>query len=59
MSDTEIKTLARESDLIDAIQHSRRIIKVCEALRAMLRDPDIEVSGRLTIKQRTGVGYQA
>ena len=54
MSDTEIKTLARESDLIDAIQHSRRIIKVCEELRAMLRDPDIEVSGRLTIKQRNG-----
>jgi hypothetical protein len=54
MSDAEIKRLAKESDLIDDIQHSRRIIKIWEAVREMLRDPDIEVSGRLTIKQRNG-----
>jgi hypothetical protein len=54
MSDAEIKSLAKDSNLIDDIQHSRRIIKVLEAVREMLRDPDIEVSGRLTIKQRNG-----
>jgi hypothetical protein len=54
MSDAEIKKLARDSDLIDAIQHSRRIIKIWEAVREMLCDPDIKVSGRLTIKQRNG-----
>jgi hypothetical protein len=54
MSDAEIKRLAKDSDLIDDIQHSRRIIKIWEAVREMLRDPDIEVSGRLTIKQRNG-----
>ena len=54
MSDAEIKRLAKDSDLIDDIQHSRRIIKIWEAVREMVRDPDIEVSGRLTIKQRNG-----
>jgi putative DNA primase/helicase len=54
MSDAEIKGLAKESDLIDDIQHSRRIIKIWEAVREMVRDPDIEVSGRLTIRQRNG-----
>jgi putative DNA primase/helicase len=54
MSDAEIAKLAGDSDLIDAIQHSRRVIKIFEAVREMLCDPDIKVSGRLTIKQRNG-----
>ena len=54
MSDAEISALANDSDTIDAIQHARRVIQIWEAVRELLRDPDIAVSGRLTLKQRNG-----
>ena len=54
MSSAELKRLARDNDLIDAIAHSRRIIKIWEAVRELLANPEIAVSGRLTLKQKNG-----
>ena len=46
MSEAEITELANDSDTIDTIQHSRRVIQIWEAVRELLKDPDIAVSGR-------------
>jgi Bifunctional DNA primase/polymerase, N-terminal/Primase C terminal 2 (PriCT-2) len=54
MSNAELKRLARNHDLIDAIQHARRIIRIWEAVRELLENPETTVSGRLTLKQRNG-----
>jgi putative DNA primase/helicase len=54
MTDAEIRKLASDSDTIDAIQHARRIIRIWETIRELIEDPDITVSGRLTLKQRGG-----
>ena len=40
--------------LIDSIAHARRVIKIWEALRDMISNPAIEVSGRLILKRKNG-----
>jgi hypothetical protein len=52
-SDDMIKQLAK-SDLIDTIAHTRRIIRIWQTVRELLDDPEIEVSGRLTLRQNNG-----
>ena len=54
MSEAEINKLARNVKLVDEIQRGRRIIKIWEAVRELLRHPEIEVSGRLTLKEVKG-----
>ena len=54
MGDDEIKTLAGSDDLIWEIKHARRIIQVWQELRRLLHEPDIAVSGRLTLKKIEG-----
>ena len=44
----------RRKDLIDAVQHARRVIRVWEEVRDLLRSEDIAVSGRLTLTQNNG-----
>jgi putative DNA primase/helicase len=58
MTDAEISALAaRDSARINAIQHTRRIIKIWEAVRELLDNPEIEVSGRLLLKQKKAQRY--
>jgi hypothetical protein len=52
-SDDEIKQFAK-SDLIDMIVHTRRIITIWGTVRELIEAPEIEVSGRLTLKQSNG-----
>jgi Bifunctional DNA primase/polymerase, N-terminal/Primase C terminal 2 (PriCT-2) len=47
------KLLREKGDVLDEIRHRRRMIKVWEAVRDLLAG-DIEVSGRLTLKQENG-----
>src|SRR5262249_5055896 len=56
MSHAQLITLATEQrDLIDSIKHSRRMIKIWEAARAMLAPTaNIDVSGHLTLVQDNG-----
>ena len=54
MSEAEIAALADDKDTIDTIQHTRRVIQIWEAVGDLLKDPDIKVSGRLTLRQRNG-----
>ena len=54
MSEAEIKALENDKDTIDTIQHTRRVIQIWEAAGDLLKDPGIEVSGRLTLKQHNG-----
>ena len=54
MSEAEIAALENDKDTIDTIQHTRRVIQIWEAVGDLLKDPGIEVSGRLTLKQRNG-----
>jgi Bifunctional DNA primase/polymerase, N-terminal/Primase C terminal 2 (PriCT-2) len=53
MSNAQIRKLARHSNLIDSLQHTRKIIKIWEELREMLRN-GIAVSGRLKLDQVNG-----
>ncbi len=43
-----------DPDLIDEIVHTRRVIRVWGAVRELVGSPEIEVSGRLTLKQSNG-----
>jgi Bifunctional DNA primase/polymerase, N-terminal/Primase C terminal 2 (PriCT-2) len=54
MSDHQLQALINNHDLIDRIQHSRRVIRMWEAARELLNSADIEVSGRLTLTQDNG-----
>ena len=54
MSEAEIAALANDKDTIDTIQHTRRVIQIWEAVGDLLKDPGIEVSGCLTLRQRNG-----
>ena len=55
MTQAQLKKLAFDHhDLIDAIIHSRRMIKIWETVRGVLENPDIAVSGRLTLQQKNG-----
>jgi hypothetical protein len=54
MSDIKIAALANNHALIDSIEHARRMIRVWGAVRELLNNADIEVSGRLTLKQGNG-----
>jgi putative DNA primase/helicase len=54
MSDHQLQALINNHDLIDRIQHSRRVIRIWEAVRELLNRGDIEVSGRLTLTQDNG-----
>src|SRR6516164_5061834 len=54
MSDHQLQALINNHDLIDLIQHSRRVIQIWEALRELLDHADIDVSGRLTLTQDNG-----
>jgi putative DNA primase/helicase len=54
MSDTKIAALAANQALIDRIQHARRVIQIWEAAHEFLNRADINVSGRLTLKQDNG-----
>jgi hypothetical protein len=54
MSDFQLAQLAARTELIDQIQHSRRVIRIWEALQELINRADIEVSGRLTLTQDNG-----
>jgi putative DNA primase/helicase len=54
MSDAEIAALEANEILIDTIRHNRRVIRIWEAVRELLRHPEIAVSGRLILKQQNG-----
>src|SRR5262249_44863673 len=49
MSDTKIAALAARTDVIDRIQHARRVIQIWEGAREFLNRADIDVSGCLTL----------
>ena len=48
------RKMEAKEDLIDAIRHARRVIRIWEEVRDLLRSEDITVSGRLTLKQDNG-----
>jgi len=54
MSKHELEALIDNHDLIDQIQHARRVIRIWEAARELLNRADIETSGRLTLTQNNG-----
>jgi hypothetical protein len=54
MSEAEIHNLENDQDTIDNIQHTRRVIQIWEAVSDLLKNPDIKVSGCLTLKQHNG-----
>src|SRR5262249_39366777 len=54
MSDTKIAALAARTDVIDRIQHARRVIQIWEGAREFLNRADIDVSGCLTLQQDNG-----
>jgi putative DNA primase/helicase len=54
MPDYKLQALLADHDLIDRIQHARRVIQIWLELREFLNRADIEVSGRLTLKQDNG-----
>jgi putative DNA primase/helicase len=54
MSDHQLQALINNYDLIDSIQHTRRVIQIWEATRELLNRADINVSGRLTLTQKNG-----
>ena len=53
MSRAEIARLA-SSKTLDTIRHGRKLIRVWSAVRDLLADPTIAVSGRLTLTQSNG-----
>jgi putative DNA primase/helicase len=53
MSEAAIKALYT-ADVIDAIQHGRRVIRIFGAARELLQSPRIEQSGRLRLKPKNG-----
>ena len=53
MSAGAIKRLARDN-IIDEIQHTRRVIRIWETVRDLINNPEIAVSGRLTLTQKNG-----
>jgi putative DNA primase/helicase len=54
MSDAKLRRLAAWDDLIDSIRHSRKVIRIWETVRELISNPEIAVSGRLTLKQQNG-----
>jgi putative DNA primase/helicase len=54
MPDYQLQALLNDHDLIDRIQHARRVIRIWEEARELLNSADIEVSGRLTLAQGNG-----
>src|SRR5262249_44583022 len=55
MSDATLAALAANHALIDRIQHARRVIQIWQATKEFLNRADIDVSGRLTLKQDNGL----
>jgi putative DNA primase/helicase len=54
MSVIIIKQLAAKHELIDRIQHTRRVIRIWEGVQELLNRADINVTGRLTLTQDNG-----
>jgi putative DNA primase/helicase len=54
MSDMKLAALAANHELIDRMQHTRRVIQIWEELREFLSRADINVSGRLILTQENG-----
>src|SRR5262249_24904962 len=54
MSEIKLAALANDHELIDRIQHARRVIRIWEAARELLTRADIDVSGRLILRQYNG-----
>lgn len=54
MTDAAVRKLSKDRKLMDDVQHSRRIIKIWEAVREMVAHPEIEISGRLVLDQENG-----
>jgi hypothetical protein len=54
MTEAEIRALENDGGAIDAIQHTRRVIRIWEEVRELSARPEIAVSGRLTLKQHNG-----
>jgi hypothetical protein len=54
MSEAKLRRLANDRDTIDAIAHSRKVIRLWETVRELISKPETAVSGRLTLKQRNG-----
>ena len=54
MSEQQVLDLANNRDLVDRIQHARRLIKIWGAVRELLNSTDINRSGRLTLTQHNG-----
>jgi len=55
MPDSRLQAVLAKHDLIDRIQHTRRVIQIWGAARELLNDANITVSGRLTLKQNNGL----
>ena len=54
MSEAEIAALENNINTIDTIQHTRRVIRIWEAVGDLLKYPGIKVSGCLTLRQSNG-----
>src|SRR5262249_33536690 len=54
MSERQLQALNDQHDLIDRIQHARRVIQIWIAAREFLNRADIDVSGNLTLAQDNG-----
>jgi putative DNA primase/helicase len=54
MPDHQLQALLNDHDLIDRIIHARRVIQIWTGAQELLNSADIEVSGRLTLKQDNG-----
>ena len=54
MSDMKLAALAANHELIDRMQHTRRVIQIWEGARELLNSATINVSGRLTLMQDNG-----
>jgi putative DNA primase/helicase len=54
MPDHKLQALLANHDLLDRIQHARRVIQIWKGAQELLNSADIKVSGRLTLKQDNG-----
>jgi putative DNA primase/helicase len=54
MPDSRLQAVLANHTLIDSIQHRRRVIRIWQEARELLNDANIDISGRLTLKQNNG-----
>jgi hypothetical protein len=54
MPDYKLQALLNNHELIDRIQHARRVIQIWQGVYELLNNADTEISGRLTLRQNNG-----